>query len=58
MIISRSALVELYDIAIIGSEVADKLVLYFSFQEEKVICSGIDLSKYLNNFSQFPPIIH
>ena len=24
----------------------------------KVKCSGVDLSKYLNDFSQFPPIIH
>ena len=58
MIIPREALLDLHEMAIIGSEVTNKLILYFSFQEGKVKCSGVDLSRYLNDFSQFPPIIH
>jgi hypothetical protein len=58
MIISRERLLDLYEISKIGSATANKLVLYFSFQDGKVQCSGVDLSSYLNDFSQFPPISH
>ena len=34
------------------------LNLYFSFQEDKVICSDIDITEFKNNFKNFPTIQH
>ena len=36
----------------------DNLVLYFSFQQNKIICSNVDLIEYVDNFKQFPVIDH
>jgi hypothetical protein len=38
----------------IGSEHRDNLNLYFSYSDNKVECSGLDLSGYVYNFSDFP----
>ena len=58
IIISRELLANFHKSSAIGTIAENKLILYFSFQDGKVKCSGVDLSKYLNDFSQFPPIIH
>lgn len=42
----------------LGSLFNGRLMLYFSFQDEKVTCSDVDITKYLNNFDDFPIIIH
>ena len=38
----------------IGSVHENNLSLYFSYSIEKVECSGLDLSKYVSDFSDFP----
>jgi hypothetical protein len=58
VIVARDILANLYQSAAIGTVAANKLILYFSFQDGKVQCSGVDLTTYLNDFSQFPPIPH
>ena len=40
----------------IGSVHDDTLNLYFSYSTGKVECSGIDLGKYVSNFTDFPLI--
>lgn len=40
------------------SDTKDSLTLYFSYSENKVICSGFDFSKYVSDFSDFPKIEH
>ena len=42
----------------IGSVVKDNLILYFSIQNDKVTCSKIDFTPYLNNFNDFPIMEH
>lgn len=40
----------------IGSQYEGYLNLYFSYSEDKVDCSGLNLTKYLSDFSDFPLI--
>jgi hypothetical protein len=40
----------------IGSEYNDNLNLYFAYSANKVECSGLDFSKYLSDFTDFPLI--
>jgi len=40
----------------IGSEHSGNLNLYFSYSADKVECSGLDLSMYVSDFSDFPLI--
>lgn len=58
IIIPRSALLSLHLNHSIGSLVGDSLIVYFSFQEDKVLCSGIDITEFYNNFDDFPQISH
>lgn len=58
-IASRQELYEKYVDYQIGS-VSQKgiIALYLSYSGEKVICSGQDLSVYINNWDRWPLIIH
>ena len=38
----------------IGSESEGNLNLYFSYSSDKIACSGLDLSKYISDFNDFP----
>jgi uncharacterized protein YuzE len=59
LLISRSDLLDKYRIDNMGTLTKDgKLLIYLSFQEEKITCSNIDLSMYASNFSLFPSIPH
>ena len=58
IIIPRTVLLSTYLNAQIGSISGDNLLLYFSFQQEKILCSGVDFSEYYNNFNDFPIIEH
>jgi hypothetical protein len=40
----------------VGSEYEGNLNLYFSYSNDKVECSGFDLSKYISDFTDFPLI--
>jgi hypothetical protein len=43
---------------LIGSEVGNHLMLYFSVKESQIICSKTDFTPYLNNFNDFPIVEH
>lgn len=58
LVIRRDLLSDIFQYNLIGSFGEDNLILYVSFQDNKVMCSGIDFTKYLNNFDDFPIIIH
>ena len=58
IIIPRSALLSQFLNHAIGSVVGDNLIVYFTFQKTKVMCSGVDFSEFYNNFEDFPRIEH
>jgi hypothetical protein len=59
IIIEREELFNLYKKHSLGSIFEEvNLNLYFSFQEGKILCSGMDMSEYKNNFDNFPTIQH
>jgi hypothetical protein len=41
-----------------GHRVEDNLVFRFSFTESDILCSGINLQAYRNNWTNWPPIQH
>lgn len=58
-IISRPELYALYDLHHIGSVNKNGLLsLYISYSVDSAICSGQDLSPYLNNWQDWPSIEH
>ena len=58
IIIARQKLLEVYTANKIGSVYKNNLMLYFSFQDNKTLCSKIDFTEFRNNFSAFPIIQH
>ena len=58
-VISRQDLYKLYQVHELGSLSKRGIVsLYFSYSEDEVICSGQDLSQYLNNWTSWPLLSH
>jgi hypothetical protein len=57
VIISRMELLNLYDLSDIGSRHNDVLMLYFSLKDNKLSCSKVDLTHFLNDFSRFPKLV-
>lgn len=58
VIIPRETVLEYHLEQGMGSLTDDNLVVYFSFQNKKVVCSKIDISDFYNNFDDFPIITH
>ena len=58
IIIPRSNLFEIFNDSKFGSISGENLIVYFSFQNNKILCSGVDLSEFRNNFENFPIIEH
>jgi hypothetical protein len=56
VIIRQDYLLDLFQNEKIGSEHKGNLNLYFSYSANKIECSGIDLSKYVSDFTDFPLI--
>jgi hypothetical protein len=43
----------------IGDDIFGKnLMIYFSFQDKKILCSEVDMAAYRNNFDDFPIVPH
>jgi hypothetical protein len=42
----------------IGSVYKNNLTLYFSVQNDKITCSNLDFTEYINNFNDFPTVNH
>ena len=58
VIIRREVLLQLYEDFHMGTVVGDNLMLYLTFETDKVKCSKIDMTTFLNNFADFPIISH
>lgn len=59
LVISRANLYELYDNFEMGSLTKSGFVsLYISYQEQAVICSGVDMSEFVDNWERWPFIKH
>jgi hypothetical protein len=56
IIIRQDALLNHFETDKIGSVHGEVLNLYFAYFDEKVICSNIDLTSYIADFSDFPII--
>ena len=56
IIIRQDYLFDHYQNEKIGSEHNGILNLYFSYSTNKIECSGLDLSKYVSDFTDFPLI--
>ena len=58
LIISRFYLSRLYRTSSVSAVAKKNWTLYISFQGNNVTCSGVDFSPFIDNFSEFPDIIH
>lgn len=58
IIIRQDVLYDYYANHQIGNLHQESLVLYFSWQENQVICSGQDFTPYINDYRDFPVIQH
>lgn len=56
IIIRQDYLLDHFQTNNIGSAHGDNLSLYFSYSINKVECSGLDLTKYISDFTDFPLI--
>ena len=54
VIISQNSLKDYFKKGKLGEDNNGMLNLHFSYSNEKVACRGIDLSKYVSDFSEFP----
>ena len=58
IIISREILFEHYKKSAIGTVYKENIVLYFSFRDGKAFCSDVDMTEFINDFENFPTIVH
>lgn len=54
VIIKQDYLLDYFENGKIGSAHTGNLNLYFSYSDNKVECSGLDFTGYVNDFSDFP----
>lgn len=58
LIISQNALLGYVQNDQMGSRHQDTITLYVAYTPQTVTCSNIDLSIYLDNYQDFPTIVH
>ena len=58
LIITREILNNMFRTSQIGSVVNTSLILYVSFQDKKIECSKVDFAPFIDDFSEFPDILH
>ena len=58
VIIRQDYLLDHFENNKVGSEAKGNITFYFSYTNEKVECSGQDLTKYIKDFTDFPKIEH
>jgi hypothetical protein len=58
LVIPREELADLFSENQIGSLANGQLIIYINFQDEKIMCSKVDLKQFHNNFEDFPIINH
>jgi hypothetical protein len=58
LVVPRTAIDELLLDNKFGSKAGKYVLLNFIFKNEKVFCSDVDFSRFLNNFEDFPIINH
>ena len=58
LVIPRPTLLDAFRKHQIGTVADDSLMLYFSFKDQKVTCSKVDFTPFVDNFEDFPIIEH
>jgi hypothetical protein len=58
LVVPRTAFERLYVSNIFGSQVGKYILLNFIFKKDKVFCSNVDFTEFINNFEDFPIINH
>ena len=57
LIIRRKVLADFYENYRTSFSSNQDLILYFSFKDKNITCSGMDFTPFLKNFSDFPIVI-
>jgi hypothetical protein len=58
VIVRQDYLLDHVENSSLGSLHESNITFYFSFSDEKVICSGKDLTMYIEDYSDFPIVTH
>lgn len=58
VIIRQDYLLDHFENNNVGSEAKGNITFYFSYTKGKVECSGLDFTKYIRDFNDFPKIEH
>ena len=58
LIINRSYLYRLYSVSPNNKVPKKNWTLYVSFQDKEITCSGVNFLPFIDNFSEFPVIVH
>ena len=58
LLISQITLLDFFYNNNIGSVYEKNLTLYFSIKDDKITCSNLDFTEYINNFNDFPIVNH
>lgn len=58
VIIRQDYLLDYFENKNMGSKYNDHINLYFSYSKNKVICSKLDLTMYIADYTDFPKIEH
>jgi hypothetical protein len=58
MIISRESISKFIEDDSFGSKIEGNILLNFVFKKDKVFCSNVDFTEFINNFEDFPIINH
>ncbi len=54
VLIRRQDLYGYYQLSNVGTVAENALILNLQYKSNSILCSDVDLSRYLNNWSQFP----
>jgi hypothetical protein len=58
LLIPQKKLYESFHNSSMGSVYEKSLTLYFSIKDDKITCSNLDFTEYINNFNDFPTVNH
>lgn len=58
IIIRQDYLLDYFENNKVGTETKGNIIFYFSYINEKVVCSGHDFTKFFKDFTDFPKIEH
>lgn len=58
VVVAREELLDAWEVHGIGASAGESIVLTFQFEAARVICSGVDFTRCLDDFSHWPVVSH